>query len=138
MFRARKWAFAGTASFAGVLVLAWVADLEWTGGPPCAAHQKTDLAMLERAVLPVLPTADRRLVIATTGCASGDPAALSWDTTRPAAETFTSLTRAGWTRLPNPATRQVTDGYYRIVGKGYVTITYLAVNSAFEASTVAP
>lgn len=138
MTRARAWALAGTASFASVLAIAGALRLGSSDLAHCRAAQKSQIAAMERVVTPLLPTADRGLVTGTTGCAGGDPAAISWDTTQPAGETLTSLGRAGWTRLPNPQARAVTDGYYRSVGKGYVTVTYLAVNSAFYASPVAP
>lgn len=138
MTRARTWAFAGTASFAGVLALAGVLRPGSGDEARCLAEQRSAIATMERLVVPLLPAADRGLVTGTTGCAAGDPAAISWDTTRPAGETLTILGRAGWARLANPRAMSVTDGYYRRVGNGYVTVTYLAVNSAFHASPVAP
>jgi hypothetical protein len=136
MRRPRTWALAGAASFAGVVVLAvaWL-RLGSTDGSLCLAQQRSDIATMEHVVTPLLPKQDRGLVIATTGCKSGDPASISWDTTRPAGETLTSLARAGWTRLSNPQAMFVTDGYYRTVGKQSVTVTYIAVNSAFQVTT---
>jgi hypothetical protein len=138
----RRWAAVTAASIAGLAVI-FVAPvaLGLTGGPFCPAHQKSDIATMKRVIAPLLLEADRPSMWSNpgdTGCDSGDPADVSWTSTRPAQETLTNLQKAGWTRMTNPEASYVTDGYFTTVGTKYITVLYFAEDSTFQAELGKP